>query len=417
MKRLTLAVKFAFRNIRQNWGRTTLSLLGVVLGVTVVIVVLSLGNGLREFLVGQVESFGSDIMQIEVKVPKVKKTSSENASGQVGGTQITTLKIKNAEAVAKLKNVDAWYAGIINQQVVSYHGYDKNFYIMGLTAGVVEADAKTEIISGQFYSAKEDESLSQVAVLGSEAKSKLFPNEDPVGKEIKVKNQSFKVIGTLKSRGVSGFLNMDEMIFLPLETMQKKLVGADNIQFAIFKLKDMSKLDLTILEATDIMRREHSIKNPDDDDFAVNSIVEVKKILDKVFNVVNLLLIGLTSISLIVGGVGIMNVMYVAVTERTFEIGLRKSIGAKRSDILRQFLLEAVFLTAAGGIIGIILGAGISFIASFIIGKLGYFLNFSVSLEAIFIGFTFSALTGIVFGLYPARRASQISPMEAMRHE
>jgi putative ABC transport system permease protein len=417
MNRFSLAVKFALKNITKNRGRTILSLLGVVLGVMVVIVVLSLGNGLREFLVGQIESFGSDIMQIEPKVPKVKKTSSQNSGGQIGGMQITTLKKDDAEAVAKITNVDSWYAGNITQQVASYKSYDDNLLMMGITAGVTEADPKTEIESGQFFTDKDDESLRQVVVLGSTAKEKMFPNEDPIGKEIKIKNQSFKVVGTLKPRGVTGFFNMDEMLFLPLQTMQKKITGTDNIQFAVFKLKDMTKLDLTLLEATDIMRREHSIKNPDDDDFAVNSIVEVKEILDKVFNVINLLLIGLTSISLLVGGVGIMNVMYVAVTERTFEIGLRKSIGAKQSDILRQFLLEAVFLTVAGGIIGIILGAGIAYVASLIIGKLGYFLNFSVSLQAILIGFTFSALTGIVFGLYPARKASQISPMEAMRHE
>ena len=410
-------IKLAFKSLRNNLGRTILSLLGIVIGVLSVILVLSFGSGVKGFLVDQVSSFGSDIIQIEVKVPKVSKTSTQNASGQMGGMQITTLKLEDIEEVAKLSNIGAWYAAIMNQQVISYENKNKQVFIMGTTAGVSEADKKAEIESGVMFSEDDDKSLRQVVVLGSEAKKDFFGENEAVGKDVKIKGQTYRVIGVLKERGATGFFNFDQTVYVPLRTVQKKLAGIDHLQFAIFKLKDMGKLDLAVAQATDVLRVEHDIENPDDDDFAVNSIVEVLEILNKVFFSVNLLLIALTSISLIVGGVGIMNVMYVSVTERTFEIGLKKSIGAKNSQILFQFLFEAIFITLLGGIIGLALGFGISKLGEIIAVGYGFNLKFPITWWSTVIGLGFSAGTGIIFGYFPARKASQLSPMEALRKE
>lgn len=410
-------IKLAFRSIRSNVGRTAVSLLGIVIGVASVILVLSFGMGVKGYLVDQVSSFGTNIMQIEVKVPKVSKTSSSNAGGQVGGTQITTFKLEDAEKVAKLPNVESWYAMIISQQVVNYENNNKQSMILGVTAGVTKADPKTEIESGEMFTQEDDSGLRQVAVLGSEVKDDFFGSSEAVGKRIKIKGQSYEVIGVLKKRGGSGLFNFDNTIYLPIQTVQKKLSGIDNIQSAIFKLKDMKKLELTILSATDIMRDQHDITDPDDDDFAVNSIVEVLEILNKVFLYVNMLLIALTSISLIVGGVGIMNVMYVTVTERTYEIGLKKSIGAKSGHILAQFLFEAIFISTLGGIIGFFIGFGISKIGEIVAAHFGFVLKFGVAWWAAAIGLGFSAATGIVFGYFPAKKASEMSPMEALRKE
>jgi putative ABC transport system permease protein len=289
--------------------------------------------------------------------------------------------------------------------------------MMGMTASVFEADEKGEVISGEPFNEEDDLGLKQVAVLGSKVKKDFFGDADAIGQKIKIKGQTFKVEGVLKERGSSGFFDYDNTIYIPIRTLQKKLLGTDHIQFAVFKLKDMNKLEFTILEATDVMRDRHNIREAEDDDFAVNSIAEIKDILDKVFNVVDYLLLALTSISLVVGGVGIMNVMYVAVTERTFEIGLRKSIGAKKTDILKQFLFEAVFLTVFGGILGVAVGFLLSGAFERIASDFGYNLEFPVTLKSVLIGFGFSALTGLVFGIYPAKRASQLSPMEALRKE
>jgi len=412
-----ISIKLAAKNLLSNLGRTSLSLLGIVLGVMSIVVVLSVGAGMKSYVVGQVESFGSDIINIEVKVPKTSKTSSQNAGGMVGGTQITTLKLEDAEEVAKINNVGAWYAGIMNQQVITFEEKNKQMYIMGVTSQVTEADKQVVIEEGRMFSQDDDESLKKMVVLGSKAKEDLFGEKQAVGERIKIKNQSFQVVGVLEKRGSAGFFDFDEVIYMPIQTLQKRIMGIDYIQFTVFKIEDMEKIDVTIAEATDIMRDQHDIEDPDDDDFAVNSIVEIKEILDKVFYVINLLLLALTSISLVVGGVGIMNVMYVAVTERTFEIGLRKSIGAKNSDILKQFLMEAVFLTIAGGIVGIILGAIIAYAISYVINQFGLTFSLQITLESVLIGFGFSALAGIVFGSYPARKASQLTPMEALRKE
>lgn len=416
MHEFLVSIKLAFGNLRSNIGRTVLSLLGIVIGVVSVILVLALGAGVKGYVVGQIESFGSNIIQIEPKVPKVSKTSSENISDQFG-KQLTTFNLDDAEAVAKISNIDLWYAGVMSQQTVSYQNRNKQAYMMGMTASVFEADEKGEVISGEPFNEEDDLGLKQVAVLGSKVKKDFFGDADAIGQKIKIKGQTFKVEGVLKERGSSGFFDYDNTIYIPIRTLQKKLLGTDHIQFAVFKLKDMNKLEFTILEAADVMRDRHNIREAEDDDFAVNSIAEIKDILDKVFNVVDYLLLALTSISLVVGGVGIMNVMYVAVTERTFEIGLRKSIGAKKTDILKQFLFEAVFLTVFGGILGVAVGFLLSGAFERIASDFGYNLEFPVTLKSVLIGFGFSALTGLVFGIYPAKRASQLSPMEALRKE
>ena len=417
MNSFLISIKLAFRSLRSNFGRTIVSLLGIVIGVASVILVLSFGNGVKDFLVEQVSAFGTNIMEIEVKVPKVSKTSTANAVGQAGGTQITTFKLKDAEKVALLKNVDAWYAMIMSQQVVSYEGKNKQTMIMGVTNGVTAVDKKTEIEKGMMFSADDDASLRQVAVLGSEVKADFFGSAEAVGQNVKIKGQTYRVIGVLKKRGASGFFNFDNTIYLPLQTVQKKLTGTDYIQAAIFTLKDMKALELSLLQATDVMREEHNIKKPDDDDFAVNSIQEVLAILNNIFLYVNILLIVLTSISLIVGGVGIMNVMYVTVTERTYEIGLKKAVGATRASILAQFLLEAIFMTILGGLIGFFIGLALSKLGELIAAHFGFSLHFLVTWFAALIGIGFSAGTGIIFGYFPARKASQLSPMEALRKE
>ncbi|PJA88927.1 MAG: hypothetical protein CO139_00520, partial [Candidatus Moranbacteria bacterium CG_4_9_14_3_um_filter_36_9] len=388
---IILSIKLAFRNLRSNIGKTILSLLGIVIGVTSVILVLSLGAGVKSFIVSQVESFGADIVQIEVKVPKTSKTSSQNASGQVGGTQITTLKIKDMEKVAKISNIGAWYAAVFSQQIVSYQKKNKQVMLMGMTSGVTEADKKGEIESGEMYSDEDDRSLKQVVVLGYEVKQTFFGDNDAINKEVKIKGQTYKVVGVLKKRGTSAFFNFDNTLYIPVQTLQKKIMGIDHIQFAIFNMKDKNKIELTLLEMTETMRAQHKITDPDDDDFAVNSIAEVRDILDTVFSTINTLLLALISISLMVGGVGIMNVMYVAVTERTFEIGLRKSVGAKKTNILKQFLFESIFLTIFGGVIGVLFGYLLSHVATLASGYAGYPIDFQVTPSAILIGFGFSA--------------------------
>ncbi len=402
-----------------------MSLLGIVIGVTSVILILSLGNGLRGFVVAQVESFGTDIVEIEVKVPQTSQISSQNVASMAGGMQITTLNMEDVEEVAKLPNLGDWYGGILGQQIASYEGENEQTFIFGVSAGMMAADSGAELEKGSFFLEEDDRDLKQVAVLGSKTKELFFPNEEAVGKSIKVGKKKFKVIGVMKERSSAGGFDFNKILYIPVRTLQKKIMGIDHIQFAIFKVNDMDKADQTMEEMRAIMRDRHDIeydnekdkKDGIEDDFAVISIAEAKEILDKVFNVINYLLLALASISLVVGGVGIMNVMYVAVTERTREIGLRKAVGARNRDILWQFIFESIFLTFIGGVVGVILGIILSGVATYAISAYDWGVVFDVSKRSVLLAVGFSMVTGLVFGFYPAKRASQLTPAEAIRKE
>ena len=425
MQKFIISIKLALRNLYSNKVRTTLSLLGIVIGVTSVILILSLGNGLRNFVIDQVESFGTDIVQIEVKVPKTSHVSSENVSAMAGGTQITTLKLDEVKEVAKLANLGSWYAGILSQQIVTRENENEQTFIFGVTSGMMEADSGAELEKGTFFIDEDDRDLKQVAVLGSKAKELFFPNDEAVGQSIKIGKNKYRVVGVLKERSSGGSFDFNKIIYIPIRTLQKKIMGIDHIQFAIFKIKNMNAVDQTMEEMRAMMRDKHDIeydnekdkKDGIDDDFAVMSIAEAKEILDKVFNIINALLLALVSISLVVGGVGIMNVMYVAVTERTQEIGLRKAVGARNRDILWQFIFEAIFLTLLGGIVGIILGILFSELGTYIIAQYDYSVIFSVTGSSVLLAVGFSMITGVVFGFYPARKASSLTPAEALRKE
>jgi ABC-type antimicrobial peptide transport system permease subunit len=254
-------------------------------------------------------------------------------------------------------------------------------------------------------------------VLGSEIAKNLFGNKEAVGKKIKLGNRKYIVKGVLEKQGSSGIFDFDSIIYMPMRTIQNKVLKIDHVQWIIFKSKNTDKDNLTIKAMENILRKNHDIDDPEDDDFAITSMAEANEILDQVFSVLNILLIGLTSISLLVGGVGIMNVMYVAVTERTFEIGLRKAVGAKKKDILLQFIYEALILTMIGGLVGIFLGSVFSKIAEIIAGNFNFVLDFPVTAFSVILAVGFSMLTGIVFGYKPAQKASKLTPMEAFRND
>jgi putative ABC transport system permease protein len=417
MHELIISIKLAFKNLRSNLGRTVLTLVGVVIGVIAVILVSSLGQGVKSFILGQVGTFGTDLIQIEVKVPATGKASTQNAVGQASGIQITTMTIDDAKEIGKLPNVAAYAPGTMTQELSSYLSTNKRVFLFGVGAQYNQIDQNTKLSAGAFFSEEDDASLAQVAVIGSNIRDSFFGSDDPIGKSIKIKNQNYKVIGVAAERGAVAGFNYDDLIYVPVQTMQKKLLGIDYIRFIMVKAQNEKLIDMTTRDLTDEMRRLHKITDPDKDDFGVTSIKEAQATIEKVFETINILLLALTSISLVVGGVGIMNVMYVAVAERTFEIGLRKAVGAKAKNILRQFLWEAIFITFFGGLVGIILGYILLLVLSYIIASFGYAINFGLSVSSISLAVSFSVVTGVVFGYYPARKASLLTPMESLRKD
>lgn len=389
-----------------------MTLVGIVIGITSVIVISSSGQGVKSFIMGQIESFGSDIVQVETKIPSDNRYGS---SPTFAGVQITTLKTADADAVAKLPNVSHVYSASIGQENLNYKDVNKKVLLFGTGYDAPNVDLNIKLSGGDFFSEAEDKSLEQVAVIGSEIKDSVFGQDDALGKEIRIKGKNYKVIGILAKRGTVGFFNFDSVVYIPIKTLQKKILGIDHIMFFSVKTANTDLIPETIDDITLLLRQRHNSDGPNKDDFIVSSVQEAKDIIDKVFGAINILLLALTSISLVVGGVGIMNVMYVAVVERTFEIGLRKAIGAKGRDILNQFLFESVFITFLGGLVGIILGFVFSLVISYIFSRLGYDLRFSVTLDSVLLANGFSIGTGIIFGFYPAYKASKLSPMEAIR--
>jgi len=411
----SIVFRLAFRNLKTNKMRTVLTVAGIVIGITAVIIVMAGGAGLKNYVMGQVDVFGSDYVQIEPKVPGVSDTSSENISGRSTGLAITTLKVEDGEEIARLANVAAWNAGNIDQEIAVYKSINKRSLIFGYMPEALSVDRQLVIEEGDFFTDGENASAEQVAVIGSGVRDSLFGDMYPVGKSIKIKGQSYRVIGLAKKRGAGGFFNLDDAIYVPVNTLNKKLLGIDYVQFITVQLKDMSLAAESEADIRDILRRRHDITRADKEDFAITSSIEAKDIINSVFGTINYLLLALTSISLLVGGVGIMNVMYVAVTERTREIGLRKALGAKNSSIMRQFLFEAVIVTILGGAVGVVFGIAATYFLNSFLVRLGFLLQFSVPISTIIIAVGFSAAVGIIFGIYPAWKASQLSPIEALR--
>lgn len=412
--KILIYFKTAFLILAQNKARTVLTILGIVIGIASVIGVLSTGHSIKQFIIDQVSIFGTDFIEIEVKVPSKGKTSSENASGLAMGINVTTLKLDDYDAVLKHPNIKDGYAGTITQELATYRDNNRKIVIFGTSAGFDQADSG-ELAAGRFFDEDEDKGLAQVVVLGSALKDKLFENEDPIGKSIRIKGKNYNVIGVMEKRGGGSFFDMDEMAFIPIRTIQKKIMGVDYLLMMFFRMKDTSISQLTALELTDIMREQHDITDPVKDDFSVNTMDEMVEILDTITGAISLLLFAIGIISLIVGGVGIMNIMYVSVSERVFEIGLRKAIGAKPKDILNQFLLEAVIVTFIGGVIGIILGFLITYGISVVAAQFNFDWPFAFKIQDVFTSTIISVLVGVVAGYYPAKKASTLDPVVALR--
>ena len=416
-RKLFTSFLFAIKTIRTHKARTALALLGVVIGVFAVVVVTSLGEGVKGFVLGQVESFGTDLIQVEVKIPNTTAMSSENSTSRAQGTQITTLTVKDGEAIAKLPNVEALYAGTIGQERATYGSIGKRISLFGTGAGVAMVDGNLKLESGRFFTEEEDDSLAQVAVLGSDIKETFFGESDAVGESITLKGQKYRVIGVLAPRGAAAFFNLDTFTYVPVQTLQKKLLGVDYVQFVSVKMAEPAREVETVADIVALLRKRHDIDNPNKDDFSVTSTKEAQATLGDVLGSLSILLLALTSISLVVGGVGIMNVMYVSVSERTSEIGLRKAVGATSRSILQQFLFEALIITLVGGLIGIMLGMLLTIALGSIFASFGFKLPLYFSFQSFLLGVGFSTAVGLIFGLAPAYRAAALTPMEALRKD
>lgn len=412
-------IKLAFKSFRRNMLRTLLTGLGIVISIASVIIVISAAQGVKGFIIGQFDQFGSNLIQTEPKLPSTNAKSGESQEAMALGTVVTTLTIDDMKAIRKLPNIKTNYAGQMAQAIAISDTNKKNVNIMGATAGVFEMDTGKIASGGRQFTEEEDNSMARVVILGAEVAKDLFGDQDPVGQKIKLKQKSFEVIGVYEPRGSSMFFNFDIFAYVPLQTLQKQILGIDYVSFVSSQYIDKAKLATTVDDIEQLLKARHNIDsdNPDKYDFFVQSTDDVADILDTIIGGFTILLVALAGISLIVGGVGIMNIMYVTVLERTFEIGLRKAVGARRQEIMRQFLSEAIVVTMMGGIVGIIVGVAVSYSISVVAGLIGFKWAFVVPLYSVILATGFSAACGLIFGLYPARKAADLDPIEALRKE
>ena len=389
-------------------------MLGIIIGISSVIIVLAVGASAQNLILDQIRSIGSNLIVI------FPGESDENGPPvSVLGIVVTTLKSDDIKAVTDPSRTSGVIAGTgyaRGQGTISYQSQNTDAGFFGVNASypIVE-DAEVE--EGRFFSEEEDQGLARVVVLGAQLKEDLFNSENAIGKKIKIKNTFFTVVGVMKKRGPSGFQNPDTYAFVPLKTAQKILLGIDHIAFARLKVSGDDIIDEAMEQVRAVLREEHGLREGDNDDFTIQNTAQALSILSSITDAVKFFLSAVAAISLIVGGVGIMNMMLVSITERTQEIGLRKAIGARSADIVRQFIIESIVISGMGGVIGIIAGYSISLIIALIVQSLGYDWTFIVTAQSLLLAVGFALTIGFVFGIYPAYKASQLNPIEALRYE
>ncbi len=399
-------IESALESLGRTKGRTALTMLGIVIGITSVILVLSIAEAAERYIISTVNSFGSGLIIVANGPPS--SGSFSNAFAE------EVLTYDDLRALRQKSWMDLAVASIEQNDKVSANGVERD--------GKVTATMPDEIkfydikpAQGLFLSYEDVDSAARVTVLGAEIARELFGDGDLVGKTVKIARQNFRVIGVMEKVGTRGFDNVDRNVYIPV-TAAMDLYSKKYVQGLVLRTNLVSITD-GMRRIQDVLRDRHNIDFGEEDDFTVLSQEELVKTVTQITDVLGLLLSAIAAISLVVGGIGIMNIMYVSVTERTREIGLRKSLGARSRDILGQFLFEAIVLTGAGGLIGIALGMIFSWIAIAVIATFQPGWAFAVSMTGVALGFGVSAAIGVVFGYAPARKASLLNPIEALRKE
>ncbi len=406
------SVHIALRSLGANKLRSSLTMLGIIIGVMAVIAMLSIGRGAQAAVTSQITSLGTNLLFI-----RPGSTRQEGVRTAQGSAM--TLTLEDAQALNGVPYVIAVAPQIDGFAQLAYLGSNTAGRVVGVTPEYVEA-LNAAVAEGEFITSANVTARSAVVVLGAQVAQDLFQGASPVGQSVRINGQTFRVIGVMESKGGTGLLNSDTQVFMPVTTAGSRLLGANrfrggNVVSQInVKITDPSVQDLVIEEISAILRDRHRIIF--EDDFSIQSQQDMLEAVNQVTGILTIFLGGVAAISLVVGGIGIMNIMLVSVTERTREIGIRKAVGARKRDILAQFLIEATILSMTGGLIGILFGAIIARLISGIqLGNTS--LTTVVDLDSVLLAVAFSVAVGLFFGSYPANRAAGLHPIDALRYE
>lgn len=399
--------------LKRNKMRSFLTSLGIIIGISAVIIIMSVGSGAHSLIANEIESVGSDLIGI---LPGASEENGPPAA--VMGISITTLTLDDAKAIERdVEEIIEATAYVSGAATVSWQNKVDDTSFLGVTSNYMQVESGTELALGRFFSAEEAETISKVAVLGSTVAEELFGSINPIDQRIKINKEAFRIIGLMKERGSSSFNDSDDKIFIPIATAQKLMLGVNHVSMIRAKVADGANVDFVLEKVKSTLREQHDIDDPAEDDFTVRSSEQSLEMLEDITGALNYFLAMVAAISLLVGGIGIMNIMLVSVSESTREIGLRKAVGATRTDISNHFLVQTIILTSVGGLIGILFGVLVAFIISLIVNSLGYNWDFVISAASIIIAVSFTIIVGLSFGWYPARKAANLHPIEALRYE
>lgn len=395
----------AWASLIANKLRSLLTMLGIIIGVAAVIALVSIGNGVKQDIENSISSLGSNLL---VVLPGAPRTPGARSSQGF----MKSLKISDYEANAKLEGVKAASPMTNGSYVVIYQNKNWTTSVAGVNSNFQDVNNWT-MTSGRFFSDKNVQNRERVAVVGQTVVKNLFADEDPVGKEIRVKNIPFRVIGVLKSKGNGTMGNdQDDTVLIPYTTSMERVEGIDYLRRVYVVAKDDGGIDRLQADIENLLRVRHNIKDTNLDDFNIQNMKSIMETVAQTTGTFTLFLGAVAAISLVVGGIGIMNIMLVSVTERTREIGVRKALGATYSVIVTQFLIEAVVISLMGGFIGIAFGIGASKVIGMVSG-----MSTIVSVPTIIMSFAFSMAIGLIFGIYPARKAAKLNPIDALHYE